>query len=856
MFPSKHIDKASALHTTFLNSFELLNCTFLNNSYPNFEYIASQLRHVLSAALYRELPFIQERQRQYAIDEFFAGNNSYAGFFLKALNKLSSEFINLKSGKMFFVSESVPEWVECYSSKISTVPMIGAKLAESLNTIYSDPSGVSSIIREIFRSPIIPFPDDPQMKDMQIKGFAELHLHFSNSAYPADIWEQVLISSAEWIRIFWDDKNTRQIWEYLLPQVMPGALNNRIKIAKLIREWLVLFLLNGEIYREDIAGMIENACCYPDLYTYTLPQIPLVYSRHPAECLPGFSRNDSSLVLEGAMWTLVLMRLERESSFPLARMLHLYHIISSIIFKLSVHQLYFTGFDLFDILAGIPLRNLLERTIVSEKLQQIIQSGCLKKLELRVAGKENIHDFVNEKLQPLIRAFDEIKPALLHPTLIDAFEGINRRSDELPYAAPDFGIICHFIKKKDNLRKQMLKLFKSGLTFIQNQPRHAELRNSLLYQLNALISTRNETLYGKYIIGIDGAGSEFSTPSEVFAPIFRELQYRMRAPMPQIGFLEKCNLPPLHYTFHAGEDFDHLISGIRAVHEAVEFLDLPKGSRLGHCVAIGIKPEQWLDMNPEVGMSKMQRLDDLVWILKFVDDNPLEHDLKAEINSLCNQIYRESHNHNALFRAWGWRHLGVTDNELILPSQTELRRKLQDSLFLYGERSDRRLIRDKEGHNIFSMYHYDLKCYEEGEKIITVQNKSDRQESMIKAIKSAQQYVISLLCKKQIAIETCPGSNMKISPLESLEDHPIFQWYSFDTQDDNGLYHLIATDNPGLCQTSLPLEYCAIKQAAICRAKKGKKNISTIQLQNWLNTINNDSHSRSFLNNGTASVKR
>lgn len=49
----------------------------------------------------------------------------------------------------------------------------------------------------------------------------------------------------------------------------------------------------------------------------------------------------------------------------------------------------------------------------------------------------------------------------------------------------------------------------------------------------------------------------------------------------------------------AGEDFKHIISGIRSIYEAITFLEMGHGDRLGHCTAIGINPALWLKRTGE-----------------------------------------------------------------------------------------------------------------------------------------------------------------------------------------------------------------------------------------------------------------
>ena len=84
----------------------------------------------------------------------------------------------------------------------------------------------------------------------------------------------------------------------------------------------------------------------------------------------------------------------------------------------------------------------------------------------------------------------------------------------------------------------------------------------------------NNSPFAKYIVGIDAAASEFDAPPEVFAPAFRYLKRN--------GFK--------HFTYHAGEDFYHLLGGLRCIYEAVDFLNLSYGDRIGHATAAGISP--------------------------------------------------------------------------------------------------------------------------------------------------------------------------------------------------------------------------------------------------------------------------
>lgn len=41
-------------------------------------------------------------------------------------------------------------------------------------------------------------------------------------------------------------------------------------------------------------------------------------------------------------------------------------------------------------------------------------------------------------------------------------------------------------------------------------------------------------------------------------------------------------------TYHTGEDFLDIVDGLRAIDEALLFLQMEKGERLGHAMALGV----------------------------------------------------------------------------------------------------------------------------------------------------------------------------------------------------------------------------------------------------------------------------
>lgn len=80
-----------------------------------------------------------------------------------------------------------------------------------------------------------------------------------------------------------------------------------------------------------------------------------------------------------------------------------------------------------------------------------------------------------------------------------------------------------------------------------------------------------------YLSGIDTAGKDTAAEPEAFAESYHELREK--------GIR--------HFTYHAGEDFFHILDGLRIIYEAVTKLGLQPGDRIGHASAAGVSPQLW-----------------------------------------------------------------------------------------------------------------------------------------------------------------------------------------------------------------------------------------------------------------------
>ena len=73
-------------------------------------------------------------------------------------------------------------------------------------------------------------------------------------------------------------------------------------------------------------------------------------------------------------------------------------------------------------------------------------------------------------------------------------------------------------------------------------------------------------------------------------------------------------LRPLQTALHLGEDFDHILTGLRQIFEPFEWDLIRPGDRIGHALALGLSPDAWCQRNPWVRMRPWDRILDVGFI--------------------------------------------------------------------------------------------------------------------------------------------------------------------------------------------------------------------------------------------------
>jgi len=212
------------------------------------------------------------------------------------------------------------------------------------------------------------------------------------------------------------------------------------------------------------------------------------------------------------------------------------------------------------------------------------------------------------------------------------------------------------LEKKKNLSKEE----KRKLDTLKSLYLYKHLFINKKYCQNGFISAVEVDLT-RYISGIDAASREHTTPPDVFASVFNYIRGSIE--IARISFEHKANTenyksPPKHFqfTFHVGEDFRDILTGMRNTVEAIIFLGLKKGDRIGHALALGLQHNQWARKKRRIFTSKEEQFDNAVFAYFILNIFSSKKDLieyfYQRALQLGNEIYQAEFTIDNYINAW------------------------------------------------------------------------------------------------------------------------------------------------------------------------------------------------------------
>lgn len=486
-------------------------------------------------------------------------------------------------------------------------------------------------------------------------------------------------------------------------------------------------------------------------------------------------KNYPILVKAAYFYLLVLKELDTTNECLAHKFHHLLLIVSSL-HRMIVQQKTQKGFTQFQMIPNNDIRWLHENRSYEERFKQLYRENnfCfLEYLEGRFAPQKTKEANLN-LVKKISNGFENICKSIQNP-----FDSILQ-----------LGLIAHFIKLPDN--------------HYPDGERHHKLRREIADRSTTLISSQRYLgNNGKMITisGIDAAANEMDAGPEVFAPSFRWLR------------TEWANVfkRDLRQTFHAGEDFVHLLSGLRMMYEAVEFLEMRQGDRIGHGTAAGIEPELWLERVGEtIYIKKGEWLDNLIIVYHLISSSSSPYEnlqskmpaIMNEIDRLTKAIYSETYSIDDLFQAWKFRK--YDPDYYLFHVQTYQRDTLDVQVNVLKEL--------KAYHcacQLFQKYHYDQAVKTQYNQYMEIHLR----QSILNAeeFRQIQNLVLNHLAKKNIALEVPITSNLCISFYRNLNEHHIGRWIKGRSEHNLLIPAIVmGTDDPGIFMTNIYIEYARL----------------------------------------------
>lgn len=505
----------------------------------------------------------------------------------------------------------------------------------------------------------------------------------------------------------------------------------------------------------------------------------------------------------------------------------------------------------------IPWSEDVEECMATDAICSICDNMKLYRVELRISPKLTWNDNKNA-----IEMYDKaIQNAL---KIVHTKHRMNFKRN--------FFYTLHFPKRNDN--------------FIKGCCRHFELREDIRKKARALVDFRNHTDYNtaSRVLGIDACSSEIDCRPEVFGPAFRYLQdFESNS-----TGIDKKKLRQLKSTYHVAEDNYDLLDALRAIYEAVFFLSLRSGSRLGHSTLLGVSVNKYYKYNNPISMPSQVFLDNIVWLYYFISENGIIVDDNALLTTYLQKQFEiyfhkifvddlqscfvedvlEKAQWSSFLKFPNGRENCSKENcefniyhyylsYLLRGDEPELYKegfinnkcKYSDEYKIcntYSIMSKAR--RNFEANYLYYLYHYSERVKERGQE----PTEEFLPDYVIHAISLVQEKMKKLVSDQGICIETNPTSNVFISIIDDYSEHPISNFYDHSLSKNKNNIQLnisINTDDKSTFSTCLSNEYAYLLY--YLEHKKDEKNnyvYSRFEIMQWLDEIRKMGNDQSFAN--------
>lgn len=618
-----------------------------------------------------------------------------------------------------------------------------------------------------------------------------------------------------------DDNDFYKKYENLCVEYMNGA---KFDTGKSVN-YQKYFDMLKEIYKLDYNELRNHECnlIYKDIITSLFDEF---YGKEEGRIFVknlSFNIAPEHILLTKAMHKIKDMYENNEMDKNFISIFNQYIRIKNVVYKFFIQQVTAgKGLDIFSEYYGNQ-KVYGSESFYEDVLDRQIANGNMRKLEVRI-GTNASEEKVRKNLRDLFKGYKVI---------------LMKNEKKNVTEIPQLGVVFHFIKRDVRYHNNC---YYNHINF-EGDKYSRENKQCSKYEMEAKVISklRSEIPYlDMYIVGVDAASKE--NDAEPF--IFKRAYELLRNPKNvrkmsngMIGFKKDIG-----FTYHVGEEFRDIISGLRHVDEVVEYLRFRNGDRIGHGIVLGIDIDKWASTNQVVYIPVDEYMDNLMWEWSlYVSDR--------EYRDFDNISYIENQIMDLAERIFG-NIEGITVRDLYMNYQKKmLNFKIdvcphKDECFIQKQTYTKHIAKKRKmsvtsntlwnRDKIFAAINckYFLK---EFKKVVAINMSSD----LVEKYKKLQQYMRSKVSNRGIIIEVNPTSNIMIGDFSAYEDYHILNLSSPENEE---AIVTINTDDPVVFSTMLKDEFALIYDIVVKSNKYSSKEII-----GWLDKVRQNGIDYSFI---------
>ena len=305
-----------------------------------------------------------------------------------------------------------------------------------------------------------------------------------------------------------------------------------------------------------------------------------------------------------------------------------------------------------------------------------------------------------------------------------------------------------------------------------------------------------------HFLGIDTASQEYWTPAWFFAPLYRFWRKKAHFIIPK---LLRKGAPPLRFTYHAGEDYVDIATGLKSIHEALLFLELNSNDRIGHGLAVLREIKSYSIEYRNVQIDPLRYFFHLLWLFYATYRYQRLSKYHRRVGRELTKFFQKHQPQNPVYQ-----------DEFLLRTYEALK----FNIYPLGEKSPTSLLWEPKERNEYvkeinfvrslieqlrgEKESYSLNPLFNSEEFFSV-------EEQLEFLRDIQKTIIEELIKRQIAVEVCPSSNQFIERLPDYMDY--LSEETLKLIKAGKLKAFLNSDDPLTFDTTVLEEYLLLREA-------------------------------------------